>query len=108
MKNQNRKNQDSKNQNMKDQRKEFQRGEEQNRNGKRESLSSALQVLIRPERKTEYHETEHMVMRAFWNLHGPGCNEHLMVHKLRVSEDYVPELSRVAEVDGKVVGAIFY
>ena len=108
MKNQNRKNQDSKNQNMKDQRKEFRRGEGQNRNGKRESLSSILQVLIRPERETDYHETEHMVMRAFWNLHGPGCNEHLMVHKLRVSEDYVPELSRVAELDGKVVGAIFY
>ena len=49
-----------------------------------------------------------MTMRAFWNLHGPGCNEHLLVHKLRESEDYLPDLSRVAELDGRIVGAIFY
>ena len=43
-----------------------------------------------------------MVMRAFWNIHGPGCNEHLLVHKLRESEDYIPQLSRIAELDGKI------
>lgn len=47
-------------------------------------------------------------MRAFWNLHGPGCNEHLLVHKLRNSPDYLPQFSRVAELDGNIVGAIFY
>ncbi len=49
-----------------------------------------------------------MTMRAFWNIHDPGCNEHLLVHMLREAEEYLPELSRVAELDGKIVGAIFY
>ena len=30
----------------------------------------------------DYYNTEHMTLRAFWNIHGPGCNEHLLVHKL--------------------------
>ena len=66
------------------------------------------QLIIRKETSEDYYQTEHMVMRAFWNIHGPGCNEHLLVHKLRESEDYIPELSRIAELDGKIVGAIFY
>lgn len=64
-------------------------------------------IQIRKETKEDYFNTEHMVLRAFWNLHGPGCNEHLLVHKLRDAEEYLPELSRVAEVDGQIVGAIF-
>lgn len=65
-------------------------------------------IIIRKETKEDYHATELMTMRAFWNLHGPGCNEHLLLHKLRESNDYLPELSRVAELDGKIVGAIAY
>ena len=65
-------------------------------------------IIIREERKEDYKATELMTMRAFWNIHGPGCNEHLLVHKLRGSEDYLPAISRVAELDGKIVGAIFY
>ena len=67
-----------------------------------------MEIIIRKERKEEYHQTEEMVMQAFWNMHGSGCNEHLLVHRLRQSEDYLESLSRVAEVDGKIVGAIFY
>ena len=64
-------------------------------------------LIIRKETKEDFYHTEHMVMRAFWNLHGPGCNEHLLVHKLRDAQEYLPELSRVAELDGQIVGAIF-
>jgi len=64
--------------------------------------------IIRKETKEDYKKTEYMTMRAFWNIHGPGCNEHLLVRKLRESEDYLPEISRVAELDGEIVGAIFY
>ena len=63
-------------------------------------------LIIRKETNHDYHETEHMVMRAFWNIHGPGCDEHLLVHKLREAPEYLPELSRVAELDGRIVGAI--
>ena len=66
-----------------------------------------MNIIIRKETQEDYYNTEHMVLRAFWNLHGPGCNEHLLVHKLREAKEYLPELSRVAEVDGRIVGAIF-
>lgn len=66
------------------------------------------ELEIRREREPEYHDTEEMTMRAFWNKHHRGCNEHLLVHKLRDSEDYLPELSRVAVKDGRVIGGIFY
>ncbi len=65
-------------------------------------------IIIRKETKEDYYATELMTMRAFWNLNGPGCNEHLLVNKLRAAEEFLPKLSRVAELDGKIVGAIFY
>ena len=65
-------------------------------------------IIIRKETKEDYYATELMTMRAFWNIHGPGCNEHLLVNKLRNADGYLPELSRVAELDGKIVGAVFY
>lgn len=65
-------------------------------------------IIIRKERKEDYKETELVTMRAFWNIHGPGCNEHLLVHKLRTAKEYLPEISRVAELDGKIVGVIMY
>ena len=65
-------------------------------------------IIIRKETCKDYYNTELMTMRAFWNLHGPGCNEHYMVHKLRNAPEYLPDLSRVAELNGRIVGAIFY
>lgn len=67
-----------------------------------------MKIEIREERQKDYYETEHMVMRAFWNIHGPGCNEHLLVRILRNSKDYLPQFSRVAVCDGRIVGAIFF
>lgn len=67
-----------------------------------------MNIIIRKETPADYRQTEHMTMRAFWNIHGPGCNEHLLVRKIRESDDYLPELSRVAELDGRIVGAIYY
>lgn len=65
-------------------------------------------IIIRQERKEDYKNTELVTMRAFWNIHGPGCNEHLLVHKLRESDVYLSQISRVAEMDGKIVGTIMY
>ena len=42
-------------------------------------------IIIREECKEDYYQSELVTMRAFWNIHGPGCNEHLLVHKLRRS-----------------------
>lgn len=67
-----------------------------------------IDIIIRKETPEDYQKTEYMVMRAFWNLHVPGCNEHLLVHKLRDSKDYLSDLSRVAELNGQIVGVIMY
>ena len=67
-----------------------------------------MPLIIRPETPADYHAAEHVTQKAFWNLHNPGCNEHYLVHKLRTDPAYLPELSRVAELDGAVVGTIMY
>lgn len=65
-------------------------------------------VHIRKEKIEDYHQAELMTKRAFWNLHRPGCDEHYLVHLLRQSEDYLEKFSLVAEVQGKIVGGIYY
>ena len=42
------------------------------------------------------------------NLYVPGCNEHLILHKLRDNAAFVPELDFVALKDNKIVGNIVY
>lgn len=74
---------------------------------KPEKLSPG-EITIRAERPEEWFETEGMIRRAFWNKYRPGCDEHFLVHKLRSSPDYRPEFSRVATVDGRIVGCILY
>ena len=63
---------------------------------------------IRKETEADYYETEAVARRAFYNRHRPGCDEHLLVHKMRHHEDYLPEFSRIAVEDGCVVGVIMY
>ena len=69
---------------------------------------AADDIIIRPERREEWFETECMVRRAFWNKYHRGCDEHVLVHMLREDEAYLPSLSRVAVKDGKVIGCIMY
>lgn len=65
-------------------------------------------LIIRQENEKDYFNVEYMTKKAFWNLHAPGCSEHYLVHILRKSDDYIPELSRIAEINGKIVGTIMY
>jgi len=67
-----------------------------------------MKVEIRKEKTEEYYETEEMVRRSCYNIYIPGCMEHLLVHEMRTHEDYLPELSRIAVIDGKVAGLIMY
>ncbi len=66
------------------------------------------EVVIRKEEPSDYHKTEEVVLRAFWNKYRTGCNEHFLVHRMRQSDAYLPGLSRVAVVDGEIVGVICY
>lgn len=67
-----------------------------------------MDIIIRPEEHSNYFENENVTREAFWNLFVPGCNEHVLVHKLREHPDYLPDLSFVAVYDDKIVGNIFY
>lgn len=66
------------------------------------------QVEIRKETPEDYHAVERAAQEAFWNRHEKGCNEHYLIHLLRDSKEYLPELSRIAVIDGEVVGTIMY
>ena len=59
---------------------------------------------IRNERKEDYREVENLVRESFWNVYRPGCLEHYVIHKLRDDEAFIPELSFVMELDGKLIG----
>lgn len=65
-------------------------------------------LIIRLETKEDYRAVEELTREAFWNLYGPGCDEHYLIHKMRSHPDFLPELAYVCEVRGQVRGCIFY
>ena len=71
-------------------------------------VMSNINLIIRNERKKDYRNVEQLIREAFWNLYVPGCNEHFVMHNLRNSNDFIPELDFVAEKEGRIVGQIVY
>lgn len=67
-----------------------------------------MDIIIRLEQKEDHRIVEEMTREAFWNLHVPGCDEHLLAHKLRDCPAFIEELDFVAVSDGKIVGNIMY
>ncbi|NLA61406.1 MAG: GNAT family N-acetyltransferase [Firmicutes bacterium] len=67
-----------------------------------------MDIRLRLEEPADYRFVEELTREAFWGLNQPGCDEHLLVHKLRKIRAFVPELDFVAEVQGKIVGNIMY
>lgn len=67
-----------------------------------------MNINIRHENEKDYKIVENITREAFWNLYFPGCAEHAVVHNMRAHKDFIPELSFVIEVDGDIVGSIFY
>src|SRR5690554_956095 len=63
-----------------------------------------MKIIIRQESKNDYKITESVVEQAFKSPERSNPNEHILVAKLRESNAFIPELSLVAEVDGKIVG----
>jgi len=68
----------------------------------------SLNITLRRETPADYHAVEALTREAFWNQYQPGCNEHYLVHILRTSSSFIPELDFVAEIDGKLAGSILY
>ncbi len=69
---------------------------------------SKIEIIIRKEQKTDFRDVERLVRDAFWNLYIPGCSEHFVLHNLRHSTDFIPELDFVAEKEGRITGQICY
>jgi len=63
-----------------------------------------MKMTIRNTDKKEFCQTENLTRDAFWNVYKPGCDEHLVLNKIRKSESYIEELDLIA-VDGeKIIG----
>jgi putative acetyltransferase len=67
-----------------------------------------MALMIRKERENENSAVEELTREAFWNVHVPGCSEHFILHNLRNSIDFIPELDFIAEKEGQIVGHIAY
>lgn len=75
---------------------------------KKKKILKTEDIEIRMETIEDWYDVELMTQHAFWNKHHLGCDEHYLVHKLRGHKDYIPEISRIAVKDGKIIGCIMY
>jgi len=69
------------------------------------------EIHMRKETPEDYLVVEELTREAFWEfgrVEQTICDEHLLVHKLRSTESFIPELSIVVEMDANVVGHIIY
>ena len=67
-----------------------------------------MDIIFRLEEESDYRDVENITREAFWNIHQPGSDERLLVHKLRKDKSFVKNLDFVALVDGEIVGHIIY
>lgn len=63
-------------------------------------------MIIRQETKNDHKEVFSIIERAFKDLEFTDNKEQFLVERLRTSDAFIPELSLVAEIDGKIVGHI--
>lgn len=62
--------------------------------------------MIRQERPDDYGKVFDLVERAFLDQAYSDHKEHYLVNRLRVSSNFVPQLSIVAEMEGSLAGYI--
>lgn len=65
-------------------------------------------VVIRQEEAKDHHAVYSLVKRAFETAEHADGNEQDLVNALRQSEAYIPALSLVAEIDGRLAGHILF
>lgn len=67
-----------------------------------------MEIIIRLETPKDYKEVEILTREAFWDVYMPGCDEHLILHKLREVPAFIRELDFVACDEDRIVGNIVY
>lgn len=65
-------------------------------------------MLIRQERKEDYKEVYELIREAFASAEHADGNEQDLTEALRKGNAFIPELSLVAEIDGKPAGHILF
>lgn len=63
---------------------------------------------IRNTDSKDFLDTVNLTRETFWNLYKSWCDEHLVLHNLRKSDDYIPELDFVIESDNQIIWNIVY
>ncbi len=67
-----------------------------------------MNIKIRQENMEDVNEIYHVVQKSFEEALYSDHDEHNLVNRLRNSKNYIPELSLVAEYEGKIVGHILF
>ncbi len=67
-----------------------------------------MEITLREEAPADTRAVEELTREAFWNVYGPGCSEHYLLHVMRKSSAFIKELDIVAESENKIVGNIVY
>jgi predicted N-acetyltransferase YhbS len=67
-----------------------------------------MNYSIRLTTGSDYRETEIVTRESFWDVYKPGCDEHLILHKIRKVKAFVKELDFVVCDGSKIVGNIAY
>lgn len=62
-----------------------------------------MEINIREELEKDYEVVERLTEEAFKSAEHSDGTEHLLVNRLRKSDDFIKELSLVAEDNGKVI-----
>jgi predicted N-acetyltransferase YhbS len=65
-----------------------------------------MEVLIQRASGKDFVQTEYNTREAFWNLYKPGCDEHLILHNIRKSKNYLNELDLIAIFENEIAGHI--
>lgn len=67
-----------------------------------------MDILIRQEQEKDIDAVYQVVKSAFETMPQADGDEQDLVNRLRKSEAFIPELSLVAECDGKIIGHILF
>lgn len=67
-----------------------------------------MEIKLRLEEEKDHRAVEEVTREAFWNVFLQGSEEHLLVHRLRTTKQFVKELAFVATHQDKIVGHIIY
>lgn len=65
-----------------------------------------MKITIKQTEEQDFNYTENFTREIFWDLYTSGCTDHFILHNLRKSKEYIPQLDLVVIYDTKIVGHI--